>query len=213
MARQAQAIPKAWKDTGVLYVSSIDGQWDQVDEYAKLGERSSRGEKLDAKEFERLEELRVAMRELLMARIQPYSGEEFARLQGQRIQGAMEFKVTGGVAKMKGADPQSLASELAIDVVEKRVLELFNYSKAEPELDESGAPVFDDHGNVVIKSRSPIKDGAELAKFVRSPECWESERAVIDDLFTAIQSRSHLEAGVKKASASRRDFSPPATRL
>lgn len=208
MAREAKAIPKAWQDIGVWYVVNVDDQHALVDELERIAERERSGEQFTSQEQRRAVDLREKTRDLFAAKILPYSGDEYARLEGARMAAAVSVSVDGrGHAKVGKIDAKAITREIALDVIELRVRELRGYSKTEATRTDH------ETGEVLETRTTPIKTGAELVAFLRSPGCPDSEMEVAWDLFEAIKNQSHLEVGLGKWSASRRASSPATTRL
>ena len=56
------------------------------------------------------------------------------------------------------------------------------------------------------------RNGAELVAFIEG-HAWDSERAVVQDLYRAVTERSHLERALGEASASRSSTSTPETQV
>lgn len=215
MARQAKAIPKAWKDRGVWYVLDVDGQHALVDEHDELEARLARGEKLTAPEAARLDEIRrqisprpdAPMGDLLAAKVLPYSHDEYARIESAKIGASMKLTTNpnGGV-KVSNVDARALTLGIQLDIIETRVVEITGYSATR-------ATKVDEATGEVLETRStPIRTGADLAAWFRADDCPDTETEVMVDLFKAITSQSHLETGLGKAWASRRASSPATTR-
>lgn len=207
MAREAKAIPKAWKDHGVWGVLDIDGQHDLVDEYEALDARVSADETLTAAEQARHAHLRTEVESLLCAKVLPYSHDEYARLEAAKVSAAINFSADPrGNVKIKRMDTQAMTGGIQLDIIETRVVEVTNYAKVVPtKLDKVT-------GEVVESERVPLTTGRAVAEFLRSEDCPDSEQAVAAALISLIKSQSHLEAALGKWSASRRASSPATTR-
>lgn len=209
MAREAKAIPKAWKDHGVWGVLDIDGQHDLVDEFEALDARlSGDGESLTQAETARHAHLKAEMDTLVCAKVLPYSHDEYARVEAAKVSAGMSFSSDSrGNVKVKKMDPRALTGGIELDIIETRVCELTNYAKVVPtRLDKAT-------GEVLETERVPLTTGAAVAEFLRSADCPDSEQAVSAALIALIKSQSHLEAALGKWSASRRASSPATTRL
>lgn len=120
-----------------------------------------------------------------MVRITPFSGDEFQeQLAGLRSRALMIDAIDGKAAVF--ADPIKIAEELAQEVCRKRILEVHGYQ----------GQALDDDGNPTGDPVKP-KDGTELVSFILT-YAWQTERKILDDIYDAIRSRSHLSAGLKK---------------
>lgn len=130
-------------------------------------------------------------------RLRPLTANESMRIhsaqamRGLRVRVDAEGKVeTGGEAH-----DMWLASEASkAQVIRTAVLEVGGYSGRHVETGEVIEP----------------KTGAELMDFIER-HAWQSEAAVVEDLYRAVTDRTHLEAALGECSASRSGGSTPAT--
>jgi hypothetical protein len=122
-------------------------------------------------------------------RLRPLTANESMRIHSaQAMRGLrVRFDAEGKVETGGEAHDVWLASEAAkAQVIRTAVLEVGGYSGRHGETGEVIQP----------------KTGAELMDFIER-HAWQSEAAVIEDLYRAVTDRTHLEASLGEASASR----------
>lgn len=122
-------------------------------------------------------------------RLRPLTANESMRIHSaQAMRGLrVRFDAEGKVETGGEAHDVWLASEAAkAQVIRTAILEVGGYSGRHGETGEVIQP----------------KTGAELMDFIER-HAWQSEAAVIEDLYRAVTDRTHLEASLGEASASR----------
>lgn len=130
-------------------------------------------------------------------RLRPLTANESMRIHSaQAMRGLrVRFDADGKVETGGEAHDVWLASEAAkAQVIRTAVLEVGGYRGRHGETGEVIEP----------------KTGAELMDFIEQ-HAWESEAAVVEDLYRAVTDRSHLERALGECSASRSGGSIPAT--
>lgn len=129
--------------------------------------------------------------------LRPLSAAESARMHSAQAMRGLKIKVgDDGAVRTEGeaADLYSASEASKAQAVRLAVLEVHGYSGRNATTGE------------VITPRT----GAELVDFIER-HAWDSEAAVLDDLYRAVTDRSHLERALGEASGSPSPTFTPAT--
>lgn len=189
MGRRVTAVPLGSKEPGrgIPYVVNVD--LNRVDwiEWRKL--KALEAPTTDDKFIITQLEIAGADRPFWVL-LQPYTGGEYnaawseSEFTDQRI--VMENE--NGVQALKPLkDPTTMAKLFGEECVRKHVVEVHNYEGLEVK-NENGSTI--PTGKVITPT-----NGNELVDFV-TEHAWNCEYHILEDIFTAMQSESHLEAGL-----------------
>lgn len=184
---EIKGTPKAWRDTGVWYFVDIGENQATWREYVALQDKPDRTEQ----EQRRLGELDEIVDQLFRVLIVPYSWAEFQREEAAKRQKALDVRVNRRTDEVHfTGDPLSTAEKVVFDACSERVIGVMGAQITVDVLDANNEATGE-------QRRVEIKTGKELVRIIRD-ECDTEYKAILDDIYRAIKSRSHLSLGQKK---------------